>query len=600
MKYKKLMLVTLLLLAILTIGAVSAAEDTNGTLTSDNSEELSQDLDDEIVSVEQTDIQTKEIDDNKLNKAPIIDNSTDDSVTDVNGTLILTDIDTGDVVRKNITLTAKANMTDPYAFELNDTVNETVKQLLNIAKIESGGREITITNQYLDVPDSFSRYDNGEYTWMEPDGTVSEKYLLVGGYYGTWWRTNITVEAQYASSDRIISFNATGGEGIMANTSVANNTNYTLPECGFTKEYRIFYGWNVGDAIKQPGENITVTDNIVIKTVWKLDEELGNGNGKIRDYALDLSETSIYCILILTDTGSGEVIVKNITVGPAKSSMTNATAKEGANLHDVAINQLLTIAQIQAGSKEITVKNQTVSNFTADSRYDHRTYDWHESLYEGSDYLIQYSMNDGFTYIGGDYGTKWIGSVILEAEYSSNVVNVANVKVVLSKNTFTYNAKVQKPTVTVINGLILKEGVDFTLQWSADSPKKAGTYTVTVTGIGAYTGTAKVTFKINKAANPLKVKAKTVKVKFSKLKKKAQKLKVTKVVKFTKKGQGTLTYKKVKGNKKITINKKTGKVTIKKGLKKGTYKVKVKIKANGNANYKASAFKTITFKIKIK
>ena len=45
--------------------------------------------------------------------------------------------------------------------------------------------------------------------------------------------------------------------------------------------------------------------------------------------------------------------------------------------------------------------------------------------------------------------------------------------------------------------------------------------------------------------------------------------------------------------------KKTGKVTIKKGLKKGTYKVKVKIKANGNANYKASAFKTVTFKIKI-
>ena len=75
---------------------------------------------------------------------------------------------------------------------------------------------------------------------------------------------------------------------------------------------------------------------------------------------------------------------------------------------------------------------------------------------------------------------------------------------------------------------------------------------------------------------------------------------MTKVVKFTKKGQGTLTYKKVKGNKKISINKKTGKVTIKKGLKKGTYKVKVKIKANGNANYLASAFKTVTFKIKVK
>jgi len=33
------------------------------------------------------------------------------------------------------------------------------------------------------------------------------------------------------------------------------------------------------------------------------------------------------------------------------------------------------------------------------------------------------------------------------------------------------------------------------------------------------------------------------------------------------------------------INKTTGKVTIRKGLKKGTYKVKVKVKALGNSNY---------------
>ena len=183
---------------------------------------------------------------------------------------------------------------------------------------------------------------------------------------------------------------------------------------------------------------------------------------------------------------------------------------------------------------------------------------------------------------------------------TSDAINIANAKLTLSKTAFTYNAKVQKPTVTLTNGAVLKEGVDYTLQWSTASPKNAGTYTVTVTGIGAYTGTAKATFVINKAANPLSVKAKTVKVKFSKLKKKAQTLAVSKVVKFTKKGQGTLTYAKSSGNKKITVNKKTGKVTIKKGLKKGTYKVKVKIKAKGNANYKASAFKTVTFKIKVK
>ena len=95
------------------------------------------------------------------------------------------------------------------------------------------------------------------------------------------------------------------------------------------------------------------------------------------------------------------------------------------------------------------------------------------------------------------------------------------------------------------------------------------------------------------------IKAKSAKVKYSKVKKKAQALAVSKVIKFSKKGQGTLTYAKSSGNKKIAINKKTGKVTVKKGLKKGTYKVKVKVKAAGNANYSASA-KTVTFKIIIK
>ena len=272
MKYKKLMLVTLLLLAILTIGAVSAVEDTNGTITADNSGELSWDLDDEIASIEKTDMQTKEIDDGKLT-ADTKDNS-----------------------------------------------------------IEAG----------------------------EPKWTVS--------------------------------FNATGGEGVMTNVFVENNTDYTLPECVFTKEYRVFYGWNVGEEIKQPGENITVTDNIIIKTVWKFDVEFEPGKAKVFDLTYDDSTTSITGILILTDTCTGDVVVKNITVGPVQSSLTNATANDGANLTDFVINQLLSIAQIPAGSKEVTVKNQTVSNFTVTERFDNRTWEWFYSNYEGDDGLIPSSM----------------------------------------------------------------------------------------------------------------------------------------------------------------------------------------------------------------
>ena len=102
-----------------------------------------------------------------------------------------------------------------------------------------------------------------------------------------------------------------------------------------------------------------------------------------------------------------------------------------------------------------------------------------------------------------------------------------------------------------------------------------------------------------KKNNTLEVKGRTVTLKRKSMKK-TQRLKASKVIKFKNKGQGTLTYVKVSGNKKITINKKTGKVTIKKGLKKGTYKVKVKVRAKGNDTYSASSWKVVTFKVKIK
>jgi hypothetical protein len=116
-----------------------------------------------------------------------------------------------------------------------------------------------------------------------------------------------------------------------------------------------------------------------------------------------------------------------------------------------------------------------------------------------------------------------------------------------------------------------------------------------------------ITVIFEKYANPLKIGPKTATVSYSKLKKKTQTLAVTKVIKFIKKANDekayTLTSAK-KGSKSykkyFTINMTTGKVTIKKGLKKGTYKVKVRVKAAGNADYKPSVVKIVTFTIKVK
>ena len=174
----------------------------------------------------------------------------------------------------------------------------------------------------------------------------------------------------------------------------------------------------------------------------------------------------------------------------------------------------------------------------------------------------------------------------------------------LSKTTFTYNGKVQKPSIKTTQSM--KEGRDYTVEWSNPSSRNAGTYMVTIEGKGNYVEQVWGEYTIKKAANLMTLKAKTVKVKRSKVKKKAQTIKRAKVITVSK-AQGKKTNKLVsakKGKKsfkkKFKINAKTGNVTVKKGLKKGTYKVKVKVRAAGNANYKASAWKTVTFKVKVK
>ncbi|MBQ3291933.1 MAG: BspA family leucine-rich repeat surface protein [Mogibacterium sp.] len=182
---------------------------------------------------------------------------------------------------------------------------------------------------------------------------------------------------------------------------------------------------------------------------------------------------------------------------------------------------------------------------------------------------------------------------------SAKEIDISNADVVLSKSSYVYSGKPNRPSVTVTyNGQNLAEGTDYTVNYSRNVA--AGTAYAEIVGQSGYSGSVTKTFTITRAANPLSVKAKTATVKYSAVKKKNKSLAVTKVLSFTKAGQGAMTYTKSSGNKKITINKTTGKVTIKKGLKKGKYKVKVKVKAAGNSNYQASSVKTITFIIKVK
>lgn len=128
--------------------------------------------------------------------------------------------------------------------------------------------------------------------------------------------------------------------------------------------------------------------------------------------------------------------------------------------------------------------------------------------------------------------------------------------------------------------------------------KGVGTAKITITAAESSSwkkATRTVTVKVTKGTPTITVKTTSKTLKVATVKKKAQV--ITPGVSANSKGK--LSYKKTFGSKNITVNAKNGKLTVKKGTKKGTYKVKVKISAAAAGNYNAGS-KTVTFSIKVK
>ena len=98
-----------------------------------------------------------------------------------------------------------------------------------------------------------------------------------------------------------------------------------------------------------------------------------------------------------------------------------------------------------------------------------------------------------------------------------------------------------------------------------------------------------------KDANTMTAKAVPKTVKYSKVRRAKQTVKAITV----KNAKGTVSYKKVSGSTKLTVNAKTGKITVKKGTKKGTYRASVKVTAAGNGDYK-SLTKIVKVTIKVR
>lgn len=214
-------------------------------------------------------------------------------------------------------------------------------------------------------------------------------------------------------------------------------------------------------------------------------------------------------------------------------------------------------------------------------------------LVEGRDYKVTYANNveigEAKVTIKGigsceDKITKTfkiMGQSDSGEQNSQNDYVINNNTIVLSKYSFSYNGKVQKPIIILGDGKKLKEGEDYTITWSNASSKKIGKYTVTVTGKGKYQGTAKATYKINPKGSKIK---KVKKGFFTGLtvrwKKQAAKMPKSRITGYQ------LQF---ATNKKFTKNKKSMKI---KGYKKVSKRVS-KLKKNKKYYVRIRTYKTI-------
>ena len=271
---------------------------------------------------------------------------------------------------------------------------------------------------------------------------------------------------------------------------------------------------------------------------------------------------------------------------PAKTAVVTTVPEGALNISEVDIAYWLMSPTGYLDDAAMLDENQT---FDADMYYMPYVPDFFNKAY-----LVH--INSGYTFNAVSTRVTVNGRVMnSDADMFTLTSDITEVNVSIPKLKYTYTGKVIKPAVTVKDskGNKLVKGTDYTVNY----PKavNVGLYMIEVVMQGKYQGVEYTEFSIIQAKNPMAVKAAAKTVKYATVKKKN----VTVTPITVKKAQGKKTFKKTSGNKKIIVNTKTGKVTVKKGLKKGTYTVKVKVTAKGTKNYKALS-KTVKFKIKVK
>ena len=192
-------------------------------------------------------------------------------------------------------------------------------------------------------------------------------------------------------------------------------------------------------------------------------------------------------------------------------------------------------------------------------------------------------------------------NVFVELPLSVTPASIDGATVTLSETSYTYDGEPKQPDVEsiVLDGTRLHSS-DYDITFPADMTN-ASTKTIVITGKGDYMGAIDVSYAVTPASQSFKASPLKKTVKYKKLKKKTRKVTCPVTVSGS---QGEVSYaiksvSKKAAKKKLSIDAKSGKITVRKGLKKGKYAVTIAVTAAGTQNY-LPATQTVKAVIQVK
>ena len=293
------------------------------------------------------------------------------------------------------------------AWSIGKATQEAPNGLIGVAPTTKGGSDGKITG----VTDKMEYRMKAEGSYTPCSGAEIEN-LSAGHYFVRYAEdrnhfassdAEVTVGEGTPLADCTITFNAGGGSGNMDSVTVKAETNYILPDCGFTAPAdQKFKAWEIGGTEYKVGDSYTVLGDTEIKALWENSvitpttytvtvSNDGNGTG-----AATPSTAAAGTTIILTATPNAgyhfkewQVISGGVTIKDDKFLMPNDNVEVKAIFEKDAPTEFTITFDGNGGTpsvRSMTTTNQKLTSLPSASRSGSYSFDgWYTKKNGGTE-----------------------------------------------------------------------------------------------------------------------------------------------------------------------------------------------------------------------